>query len=1011
MIQPIKSAVAICHSILASSKNGLLLFIIYIALLVPTVAGHAHARSCETLDCLQSSGDANSGVSIKVTDAPALEQGKPIERKLAGGEAHPYRLMLTAGQFCHVVVDQRGIDVAVALYRPDGERVVEVDSPTYRNGPELLSLLAEASGSYRLEVRSVEKNAPAGSYGIKIEELRAATTRDKSRIVAQTAFTDAKSLRNQRTAESFRRAIGKYQEALSFWRTVGDRRMEAYSLNEMGLIYGDLSEYQKALDSLIEAHATYKLLGDLRSQAGMLSNIGWIYGNLGEYQKSVDFHEQALEAHRGMGDRFDEPRSLSNIGSSYSRLGEYQKALDIHLRVLSMRRAGGDRAGQAITLNNIGNCYEHLGEKRKALDYYGQALTLMPLLADVFYTATTLNNIGTVYRDLGEHQKALDYFSQALQLRRTIGDQSGEAATLSQIARLERDRGNLVEARNRIEAALATVESLRANVASQQLRASFFASVRQYHEFNIDLLMRLRKQRPSEGFDAAALHASERSRARSLLELLKEARAEIRHGLDPALLERERTLRQTISEKADLQMRMLRGKHTEEQAAAAAKEIDVLTTEYEQMQAQIRHTSPRYGALTEPAPLTLKQIQTEVLDDETLLLEYALGEEKSFLWAASPTSIKSFELPKRSEIESVARRVYEILTARNRIVNNETPDQRRERIGGADAEYGKASLALSQILLGPVAAEIKGKRLLIVGEGMLQYTAFAALPTPDSRPGVVSSPLIAEHEIISLPSASVLAVLRREALGRPPPDKTVAVLADPVFDTSDPRVAGARKNRMPAVEPTASTSDVKRSATESGLRNFARLRFSRQEAEQIARFASEGKRLEAVDFDASLGLATNSKLAQYAIVHFATHGLINNQHPELSGIVLSLVDEQGRPRNGFLRLYDIYNLKLEADLVVLSACQTALGKQIKGEGLVGLTRGFMYAGATRVVASVWQVDDRATAQLMGRFYEAMLGQGLRPAAALRAAQVSMMKDRRWQAPYYWAAFSLQGEWK
>jgi CHAT domain-containing protein len=195
------------------------------------------------------------------------------------------------------------------------------------------------------------------------------------------------------------------------------------------------------------------------------------------------------------------------------------------------------------------------------------------------------------------------------------------------------------------------------------------------------------------------------------------------------------------------------------------------------------------------------------------------------------------------------------------------------------------------------------------------------------------------------------------------------------------------------------------------LDNFVRLRFSRQEADEITRLAPEEKRFEALDFAASRATAMSADLGQYRIVHFATHGLINNQHPELSGMVLSLVDEQGHPQNGFLRLYDIYNLRLGADLVVLSACQTALGKEIKGEGLVGLTRGFMYAGAPRVVASLWRIDDRATAEFMKRFYQAMLGEGLRPAAALRAAQVSMWKERRWQSPHYWAAITFQGEWK
>jgi CHAT domain-containing protein/Tfp pilus assembly protein PilF len=947
-------------------------------------------------------------ISQEGDDARALEPGKAIERELAGGGSHSYYLRLAAGQFCHVVVDQRGIDVVVAFYGSDGAKIVEVDSPNDLNGPEPVSLLAEASGKYRLEVRSPAKDAPAGRYEIKVEELRAATPKDNARIAAQKASVDAKSLRNQRTAESLRRAIEKYQEALSIWRTLDDRRMEAYSLNEMGLIYGDIGEYQKALDSYTQARAIYKLINDPRSQAGMLTNIGWVYGVLGEYKKAVNLTEQALEAHRALGDRNYEPLLLSNIGADYAKLGEYRKALDLHLQALAIRRAGNDRRGQAITLNNIANCYDRLGERQKALDYYSQALSLMPAVGNVYYTATTLNNIGALYHDLGERQKALDYYGQALLLRRTIGDLNGEAATIYHIARLERDRGNLVEARKHIEVALAAVESLRANIASQQLRVSYFASVRQYHEFNIELLMRLHKERPSEGFDAMALQAGEKSRARSLLELLTEARAEIRQGVDPALLERERALRQMISDKADRQMRLLSGAYTEESATAAAKEMDALTTDYEQVEAKIRQTSPRYAALTEPVPLTLKEIQSDALDDETLLLEYALGEEKSFLWAVTPTSISSFELPKREKIESAARRVYEAVTARNRPAPNETPDQRRKRLERADAEYPEASASLSRMLLGPVTRQLGTRRLLVVGEGMLQYVPFAALPNPDTED---QRPLVMDHEIVSLPSTSALGVLRRESADRKPAGKTLAVLADPVFSKDDPRVQSSGKSRAAADGETSQTAVAKRSAGESGLADLVRLRFSRLEADEITRLAADKMKLEALDFAANRALATGAEIGQYRIVHFATHGLINNLHPELSGVVLSLVDEQGRPQNGFLRLYDIYNLKLGADLVVLSACQTALGKEYKGEGLVGLTRGFMYAGAPRVMASLWRIDDRATSELMKRFYQRMLGEGLRPAAALRAAQISMWGDRRWQAPHYWAAFTFQGDWK
>jgi CHAT domain-containing protein len=684
--------------------------------------------------------------------------------------------------------------------------------------------------------------------------------------------------------------------------------------------------------------------------------------------------------------------------------------------VLALRRAVNNREGEAVTLNNIAFCYSKLGDKQKALDYYNQSLSIHRSVGNPRQQASTLRNIGALYQDLGETQKALAYFTEGMQLSRTIGDRNGEAGGLAHIARLERDRGNLAEAKNRIEEALAAVESLRINIKSQRLRASFFASVRDYHELYIELLMRLDKEHPSGGFDAAALEASEKGRARSLLELLTEAGAEIREGVDPSLIERERVLRQSISDKADSQMRLLSGEHTEAQATVAAKEMEALTTEYEQLQAQIRQTSPRYAALTRPVPMSLKEVQSKLLDEDTVLLEYSLGEEKSFLWAVTPGSIKSFELPGRAEIEAAARSVYDLITAPDHGAASESPEQRRKRLDRAEADYPAAAALLSRILLGSVAAQLKDKRLLIVGEGVLQYIPFAALPDPlVVTAGAQQSeerftPLVVRHEIISLPSASVLELLRREADERLRPPKALAVFADPVFDTGDSRLAPV-KSRPTENDQTPQPSEVKRSAEESGLNGFPRLRFSRQEADQIMRFASGQQGLEALDFAANRAAATSAALQQYRIVHFATHGLINNQHAELSGIVLSLVNERGQPQNGFLRLYDIYNMNLKAELVVLSACQTALGKEIKGEGLVGLTRAFMYAGATRVVASLWQTEDRSTAILMNRFYEGMLGNGLSPAAALRNAQVSMWKDKRWRQPRYWAAFTLQGEWK
>jgi CHAT domain-containing protein len=634
-----------------------------------------------------------------------------------------------------------------------------------------------------------------------------------------------------------------------------------------------------------------------------------------------------------------------------------------------------------------------------------------------------------VYDTLGEKQKALEKYNEAMLITRAIGERNGEAVNLLGIARVEQKRGNLNQARQVIEQAIGLIESLRTSIVSQELRASYFANRQEFFESYIDVLMQMHKQNPAAAFDSVALAVSERARARSLLELLKESRADIRQGVDSSLLERERSLQQRINAKAAAQFALLNRKHTPAQADAFAKEIASITTEYEELRAQIRARSPRYAALTQPQPLSLAEIQQQVLDPDTVLLEYSLGDEASYIFVVSQTSITSHQLPKRAEIEAATRRVRELLTA-PQPQPGDTEAKFQARVKEAREGYWTQAAALSRMLLGPVASQLGKKRLAIVADGALQYIPFAALPAPSSgndggrNSGTEPQPLFVEHEIVSLPSASTLATLRRETAGRKPAEKSLAVLADPVFTDDDTRVrrdvgkAGAKGKTRSADsdEMDIAFQPEVRSGRETGVigaeGGFGRLLSTRREAAAISAFVPELERMQALDFQASRATALRPELGEYRIVHFATHGMLNNIHPELSGIVLSLVDKEGKPQDGFLRLQDIYNLKLPAELVALSACQTGLGKEIKGEGLIGLARGFMYAGAPRIVASLWKVDDRATSELMKRFYQGMLGpEALRPAAALRQAQLSIWKEKQWREPYYWAAFVLQGEWK
>jgi len=854
------------------------------------------------------------------------------------------------------------------------------------------------------------------------------------------------------------KALDYYDQALPLERASGDRSGEAATLNNIGLVYDSLGEKQKALDYYDQALPLQRAVGDRRSEAATLTSIGGVYDSLGEKQKALGYHNQALPLRRAVGDRGGEAVTLTSIGLVYDSLGEWQKALDYYSKALTLNRAVGDRRGEAVTLNNIGAAYNLLGEKQKALDYHNQALPLRQAVGDrrgeaatlnnigaIYYSlaektpgyygqaleyynqalplekavgdrraeAGTLTNIGVVYDSLGEKQKALEYVNLALQLFRDVSDRVNEAIALYHIARIERQSGDLIKARSDVESALAIIESLRAKVDIHELRASYFATVQNYYGFYIDLLMHLHKLRPSAGFDAAALNACERARARSLLELLIEARADIRRGVDKSLLERERALQQLLNAKSERRIRLLSGKYPPEQADAAAKEIDALTTELQNAQAQIRATSPGYAALVQPSPLSLGAIQRQ-LDPDTVLLEYSLGNERSFLWAVTQTTLSSFELPKRAEIESKARAVYNLLTARHRREKGELPGAWQKRVAEAEARYAEDSAELSRMLLGPVARRLGGKRLLIVADGALLYLPFAALPLP--KAGGKGAPLIIEHEVVNLPSASTIAVLRRELGGRKAAPLTVAALGDPVFSPDDPRVSSAREWReSSASDSSIVTDDIARAlrdvdAPETAV-NLSPLPFTRREATSIIKLIPQRQGLLALGFDANKATATSPDLSQYRIVHFATHGLIDSLRPELSGIVLSLVDKQGKPQDGFLRLHEIYNLNLPAELIVLSSCRTGLGAEIKGEGLVGLTRGFMYAGAARLVASQWKVDDEATAELMERFYPKILKEGERPAAALRAAQIEMWRQKDWKSPFYWAAFAFQGEWR
>jgi CHAT domain-containing protein len=950
---------------------------------------------------------------------PTLEPGAPLSGRLTLGQARTYALSICAGQLVRVQVEQDHLDLVVRILAPDGRGVAEVDNAADRGDPLTLSYVAARDGRHRLSLALRGRRAVAGRYRIVVDAPRPVADGDFETLHAEASRKEGDRLLARGSAESRAAALERYAEARDAFRAIGDRREEAATLARITDALGGLGRLRETVVYAEETLALCRLAGDRRGEAAALNRLGLATSEVGEQLQALAYLEQALamrrsdgylwgqaETHNDIGvalgalgripeaiasytealrlaklagDRVVEAWIFNNRAVDYRAIGETDRALADLRKVLLMFRELGDRHQEGVTEYGIGNTHLDRGEVAQAIVRYERARSLLQETGDKRFEAFTLNHMGRAHLASGKPRAALRDFQLARQLLEETGDQRGEAmasanigyaqlalgdtevareslrmaldevresadrvheaVVLVYIARAERASGDLAAAHARLEEALTLTEALRGSIPKATERASYMATTRDRYDLLIDVLMDLHGREPESGWDARALHASERARARSLVELLAEARIDLEAGADEVSME----------------------------------------------------SDPRYAAIYRPEPLSLAAIQEQVLDGDTLLLEYALGEERSFLFAVAATSLTSHVLPRRSVVEAAARRLYEAWSSGGKF--DATEIAARER-------------AVSRMLLGPVADQLGQKRVAIVAEGAIQYVPFSALPAPGPGARV---PLVAKLDVVTLPSATTLAVLRRDSARRRNPSREVAVLADAVFDASDPRVTGVERPPIPSGGPGG--TDLTRSMQQAGLQRLDRLYASRHEAESIAALAPPGASLTALDFQASRATALSKAVSDARIVHFASHGLLNGPHPELSGIVLSLVDERGEPQRGFLQTHDVYEMDLAAELVVLSACQTALGKEVRGEGLVGLARGFMYAGTPKVVASLWKVPDRATAEFMKRFYRGMLREGLSPAAALSAAQRSFRREKLWSSPYYWAAFTLQGEWE
>ncbi len=971
------------------------------------------------------SGEIEPAYQSQTSEPISLAPGHIYQKEISGTDRHLYTIRLSDNQYARLLVEQQGIDIVVTTSDAEGKRT-SVDRPNGAYGRESISFITRQGGIYRVEIRTLEQKAPRGRYRISIDEMRTALPRDESRLVAEQVVTEGESLRARKTLESLSGALEKFSQGISLWQALDDSYETAVALYGRCLTHRMLNNNEKAIADCSESATMMRRLRDTNGEAFAQTARAWAYIYLGQLDKAFADFSESLETRKRLGDRPGESFNLLGMGWIYQLRGDYDTALEYFRLSSRVLDEIGDPRGKAMRLAAIGEVYRRTNRPAQAIEHFTLSLQQSRMAGnDRAGEAETLTSIGWCHYTLNQVKQAQDSFTESLPLRRAIGDRMGEAVTLLGLAHVKRRQGDLHDARLHVESALSIVESLRSEVMSQPTSLSFFALVQDYYDFYVDLLMNMQRLDPARGFASAALEISERARARSLLDLLRESEIDVRRGVPIELLERESSLRARLSSARNYQRQLMSESRDGAQATTTAKEVFDLTNALSEIEIQIRQASPQYAELTQSQTLSAAAIQRE-MDEDTLLLEYSLGQERSFLWAVSPSTITSYELPPRREIEKLAAHAYELLTMRNRVVPQESSAQRRARIAEADRQYEAAAARLSSMLLTPAATQLSAKRLVIVVSDALQLIAFGALPSPAHSPFGTSVPLITNHEIIVIPSASTLAMLRgRERIKHAKPIRLIAILADPVFSLNDERfaelslrrsaTAGSEFHARSGLTVERRNSDNRKQGTltndSTQIYTLPRLFRTRWEAEQIAALVPTSQVAQSLDFDANLNVATSDIVRQSRVIHLATHALINDTHPELSGISLSMYNRDGQPQDGFLRISDIFNLRLSADLVVLSACRTALGQNFRGEGLVGLTRAFMYAGVPRVVGSLWSTDDKATAELIVRFYRKMFKENVRPAAALRAAQIEMLRNDRWQAPYFWAGFTLQGEWR
>jgi CHAT domain-containing protein/tetratricopeptide (TPR) repeat protein len=807
------------------------------------------------------------------------------------------------------------------------------------------------------------------------------------------------------------------EQALALYEQTGDRRYQGIVLGNLSEVYMQLGATDRALaaanGALRAAEATTdgqgivfsrKSIAAIHLARGELANalqdyrrtltdltatpypmiegetwndLGIVYHRMADYQESLKAFATAQVVWERMHNRVGAADTLIDRAQTLLELGDMPRAVSDFRRALEIAQVDGLKSAETRALRGLGTASLAMNRMDAARQYFTKSLGIARATGEITAESYALRGIGDVDFRGGRPIDAQRNDRAALKLARDAGDRDGEAATLAQLARDVSAGGDLEAASKDIDEALAITETQRGQINDPSLRTSYFSSLRAYPDAKIDILMRLDERFPGKGYSRAALAAAERARARALQDRFAERSIELSRSVSPELANAERAAEEHLTTAA-FQLGRLGPEATADRRRALANAVDASSHALDEARGRVRSANPRYADLVQPAALNVSELQRTQLAGDTAILEYWLGTRQSYLWIVMRDSFRAVRLAPRTSIERLAQDLASLLRAPRR----ETSSGGFDGLAVSDSRQaqmtGRAAAALAAVIGADVLRSLP-RKIVIVADGDLQELPFGILPTRSDGPDLGTT-----HDLSYLPSITTLKWLRRPAGGEQLP-ASLAVFASPVIEPP----AAPWRETVQALTP---------------------LLYSQVEAEAITGLLPKQRVWLALGADASRANVLAADWRRFTMVHFATHAVVDRRRPELSSIVLSLYDSDGRPQDGSLRMNDIYNLDMPVDLVVLSGCDTAVGRAMDSEGVFSLSRAFFYAGARRVVASLWPVEDRATATFMRDFYEGLLVEHMHAAGALRFAQQRLARDNRWASPYYWGGFVLQGDW-